>query len=68
MEQNGHGHRFDPGRGIILLFSGREHVPKAKSNGALDFGWDTLNDEEAKLDKRGIELNQGRDYIPYTKI
>ena len=28
-------------------------------NGALDFGWDTF-DEETKLAKRGIELNQGR--------
>jgi hypothetical protein len=28
-------------------------------NGALDFGWDTF-DEETKLKKRTIELNQGR--------
>ena len=28
-------------------------------NGALDFGWDTF-DEETKLVKRGVELNQGR--------
>ena len=28
-------------------------------NGSLDFGWDTF-DEETKLAKRGIELNQGR--------
>ena len=28
-------------------------------NEALDFGWDTF-DEETKLAKRGIELNQGR--------
>ena len=28
-------------------------------NGALDFGWDTF-DEETKLAKRGIELKQGR--------
>jgi len=28
-------------------------------NGALDFGWDKF-DEETKLSKRGIELNQGR--------
>merc|ERR1719464_2545187 len=28
-------------------------------NGALDFGWDTF-DEETKLSKRGIELNNGR--------
>jgi hypothetical protein len=28
-------------------------------NGALDFGWDSF-DEETKLQKRAIELNQGR--------
>ena len=28
-------------------------------NGALDFGWDTF-DEETKSSKRGIELNNGR--------
>jgi hypothetical protein len=28
-------------------------------NGSLDFGWDTF-DEETKLQKRGIELNNGR--------
>lgn len=28
-------------------------------NGALDFGWDTF-DEETKINKRAIELNQGR--------
>ena len=28
-------------------------------NGFLDFGWDSF-DEEQKLQKRGIELNQGR--------
>ena len=28
-------------------------------DGALDFGWDTL-DEDTKLQKRNIELNQGR--------
>ena len=28
-------------------------------NGAIDFGWDSF-DEETKLKKRGIELNQGR--------
>merc|ERR1712157_274190 len=28
-------------------------------NGALDFGWDSF-DEETKLKKRAIELNQGR--------
>ena len=29
------------------------------SNGALDFGWDSFS-EETKLQKRAIELNQGR--------
>ena len=28
-------------------------------NGSIDFGWDTF-DEETKLSKRGIELNNGR--------
>merc|ERR1712071_583064 len=28
-------------------------------NGALDFGWDTF-DEETKLSRRAIELNNGR--------
>jgi hypothetical protein len=28
-------------------------------NGSLDFGWDTF-DEETKLSKRAIELNNGR--------
>eukprot|EP00562_Extubocellulus_spinifer_P010127 CAMPEP_0178512478 /NCGR_PEP_ID=MMETSP0696-20121128/22913_1 /TAXON_ID=265572 /ORGANISM="Extubocellulus spinifer, Strain CCMP396" /LENGTH=207 /DNA_ID=CAMNT_0020142313 /DNA_START=33 /DNA_END=656 /DNA_ORIENTATION=- len=28
-------------------------------NGAIDFGWDTF-DEETKLQKRAVELNQGR--------
>ena len=28
-------------------------------NGAIDYGWDTF-DEETKLRKRGIEINQGR--------
>ena len=28
-------------------------------NGALDFGWDSFS-EETKLQKRGIELNNGR--------
>lgn len=28
-------------------------------NGAIDFGWDTF-DEETQFQKRAIELNQGR--------
>ena len=35
-----------------------EHVGDFR-NGALDFGWDTF-DEETKLQKRAIEINQGR--------
>ena len=38
--------------------TGNEHVGDFR-NGALDFGWDTF-DEETKLQKRAIELNQGR--------
>jgi len=30
-----------------------------RNDGAIDFGWDTF-DEETKLQKRAIELNQGR--------
>ena len=38
--------------------TGNEHVGDFR-NGALDFGWDTF-DEDTKLQKRAIELNQGR--------
>jgi len=38
--------------------TGNEHVGDFR-NGALDFGWDSF-DEETKLRKRAIELNQGR--------
>ena len=38
--------------------TGNEHVGDFR-NGALDFGWDTF-DEETKLQKRAIELNNGR--------
>ncbi|CAB9502017.1 Fucoxanthin-chlorophyll a-c binding protein [Seminavis robusta] len=38
--------------------TGNEHVGDFR-NGALDYGWDTF-DEETKLQKRAIELNQGR--------
>jgi len=38
--------------------TGNEHVGDFR-NGALDFGWDTF-DEETKLSKRAIELNNGR--------
>lgn len=38
--------------------TGNEHIGDFR-NGALDYGWDTF-DEETKLKKRAIELNQGR--------
>jgi hypothetical protein len=38
--------------------TGNEHVGDFR-NGALDFGWDTF-DDETKLQKRAVELNQGR--------
>ena len=61
-----------PGAGItqILAFIGLLEIAVMKDitggefpgdfrNGALDFGWDTF-DEETKLKKRAIELNNGR--------
>ena len=38
--------------------TGNEHVGDFR-NGFIDFGWDSF-DEETKLSKRAIELNQGR--------
>jgi len=38
--------------------TGNEHVGDFR-NGFIDFGWDNF-DEETKLSKRGIELNNGR--------
>jgi len=38
--------------------TGNEHVGDFR-NGYIDFGWDSF-DEETKLQKRAIELNQGR--------
>ncbi|CAB9512383.1 Fucoxanthin-chlorophyll a-c binding protein [Seminavis robusta] len=38
--------------------TGNEHVGDFR-NGALDFGWDSF-DEETKLTKRALEINQGR--------
>jgi len=38
--------------------TGNEHVGDFR-NGAIDFGWDTF-DEETKLQKRAVELNNGR--------
>merc|ERR1712051_681974 len=50
--------------GFLELFvmkdvTGESEFPGDFRNGALDFGWDTF-DEETKLSKRGIELNNGR--------
>ena len=38
--------------------TGNEHIGDFR-NGALDFGWDQFS-EETKLQKRAVELNQGR--------
>uniref|UniRef100_A0A7S2E8A4 Fucoxanthin-chlorophyll a/c light-harvesting protein n=1 Tax=Trieres chinensis TaxID=1514140 RepID=A0A7S2E8A4_TRICV len=50
--------------GLLELFvmkdvTGEGEFPGDFRNGALDFGWDTF-DEETKLSKRAIELNNGR--------
>jgi hypothetical protein len=50
--------------GFLELFvmkdvTGEAEFPGDFRNGALDFGWDTF-DEETKLQKRAIELNNGR--------
>merc|ERR1712008_657405 len=45
--------------GVMKYVTGESEFPGDFRNGALDFGWDTF-DEETKLSKRGIELNNGR--------
>ena len=45
--------------GVMKDVTGEAEFPGDFRNGALDFGWDTF-DEETKLSKRGIELNNGR--------
>ena len=50
--------------GVLELFvmkdvTGEAEFPGDFRNGSLDFGWDTF-DEETKLFKRGVELNNGR--------
>ena len=50
--------------GFLELFVMKDVTGQAEfvgdfRNGAIDFGWDTF-DEETKLRKRGIELNNGR--------
>jgi hypothetical protein len=44
---------------IMKDVTGEAEFPGDFRNGSLDFGWDTF-DEETKLSKRGIELNNGR--------
>ena len=44
---------------VMKDVTGEAEFPGDFRNGALDFGWDTF-DEETKLQKRAIELNQGR--------
>jgi|EP00979_Chaetoceros_neogracilis_P011677 hypothetical protein len=44
---------------IMKDVTGEAEFPGDFRNGALDFGWDTF-DEETKLSKRAIELNNGR--------
>ncbi|KAL7531266.1 hypothetical protein ACHAWF_003700, partial [Thalassiosira exigua] len=43
----------------VMKDSANGAAPGEFRNGALDFGWDTF-DEETKLSKRAIELNNGR--------
>jgi len=50
--------------GILEIFvmkdvTGEAEFPGDFRNGSLDYGWDTF-DEETKLVKRGVELNNGR--------
>ena len=50
--------------GCLELFvmkdvTGESEFPGDFRNGSLDYGWDTF-DEETKLVKRGVELNNGR--------
>ena len=44
---------------VMKDVTGEAEFPGDFRNGALDFGWDTF-DEETQLSKRGIELNNGR--------
>ena len=44
---------------VMKDVTGEAEFPGDFRNGALDFGWDTF-DEETKLQKRAIELNNGR--------
>merc|ERR1712071_50548 len=44
---------------VMKDVTGEAEFPGDFHNGALDFGWDTF-DEETKASKRAIELNNGR--------
>ena len=44
---------------VMKDVTGEAEFPGDFRNGALDFGWDSF-DEETKLSKRAIELNNGR--------
>jgi hypothetical protein len=44
---------------VMKDVTGEAEFPGDFRNGSLDFGWDTF-DEETKLKKRAIELNNGR--------
>ena len=45
--------------GVMKDVTGEAEFPGDFRNGALDYGWDSF-DEETKLSKRAIELNNGR--------
>ena len=45
--------------GVMKDVTGEAEFPGDFRNGAIDFGWDSF-DEETKLSKRAIELNNGR--------
>jgi hypothetical protein len=45
--------------GVMKNVTGKSEFPGDFRNGFIDFGWDTFNDEQ-KLQKRAIELNNGR--------
>lgn len=45
--------------GVMKDITGEGEFPGDFRNGFIDFGWDTF-DEETKLFKRGVELNNGR--------
>merc|ERR1719278_516046 len=45
--------------GVMKDITGEGEFPGDFRNGFIDYGWDTF-DEETKLFKRGVELNNGR--------